>query len=84
MRIRKIYTADVPEGHGDLEVRVEAEETAELYAGEKLIGAAFWAPQIFRISGKDRENGTMKLKLVVTGSLANRYGRPVEYGLWKG
>ena len=80
-QIRKIYTADVPEGHGDLEVRVEAEEMAELYAGETLIGAAFWAPQRFRIPGKDRGNGTLKLKLVVPGSLANRYGRPVGYGL---
>ena len=35
------------------------------------------------VPGKDRENGTLKLRLVVTGSLANRYGRPVEYGLWK-
>ena len=82
-RIRKVYTAEVPEGNGDIEVLVEAEETAELYIGERPAGAAFWAPQRFRIPGRDRGSGTMKLRLVVTGSMANRYGRQVPYGLMK-
>ena len=81
MAVRKTYAAKVPAGNRPLAVRVDAEEMAELYANGKFVGAAFWAPQVFRIPAALRGNAPLSLTLVVTGSLANRYGRPVPYGL---
>ncbi len=80
-RYRRVYTAELEGGAGDAEVRVETEEMAELYAGDRFLGAAFWAPQRIRVPAEIRKAGPLRLTLVITGSLANRYGRPVPYGL---
>lgn len=44
------------------------------------MGASFWQPYVFELAGLLRP-GRNTLRLTVTGSLANRYGRPVPYGL---
>lgn len=62
-----------------LELRVE--EMAELYVNDQFAGVGFWPPQRFDLLPFLRE-GENSLRLVVTGSLANRYGqKPVPYGL---
>lgn len=83
--IRKEYTVSlnaecdmVAEG---VVIRVEAEEMAELYVNGVFAGVGFWPPQNFPIS-KLLHEGENQLRLVVTGSLANKYGRePVWYGV---
>lgn len=84
-RIRKIYRASLtatPEllagRHAVLEVR--AEEQAELSVNGVEVGVGFWSPQRFDILPFLRE-GENDLQLSVTGSPANRFGRPVPYGL---
>ena len=60
---------------------VSAEEMVEVYAGDTCIGVAFWPPQVIRVSEEHlRQFST--IRVVVTGSLANRYGQSsVYYGL---
>ena len=65
----------------DAEIVVEAEEMAELWVNAAFCGAAFWPPQRFRVPRTALRRGENAARLVVTGSLANRYGRPVPYGL---
>ncbi|MDO4296665.1 MAG: hypothetical protein Q4D90_10980 [bacterium] len=67
--------------HEKLQLSVEAEEMAELYINGSFAGVGFWSPQNFDVTGLLRE-GENQLTLVVTGSLANRYGREkVDYGM---
>ena len=80
-RQRKIYTAAVPAMDCPLTVCLEAREMAELWAEDTFCGAAFWAPQRLRVPAEIMRRGPVTLRLAVTGSLANRYGRPVPYGL---
>ena len=62
-------------------LEIRAEEMAELYVNGKFAGAGFWPPQRFDLLPFLRE-GENSLRLVVTGSPANRYGqKPVPYGL---
>ena len=81
-RCTQTWTAEIPAGPRDVLLRVEAEEMAELYVNDQLVGAAFWPPQQFRIPHTLLEKPA-RLRLVITGSPANRYGRPVPYGLKK-
>ncbi len=78
---RKIYTARVERQETDLTVEVETQEMAEVYAGEELVGAAFWPPQRITVPAGMLRKGPVTLKLVITGSRANRYGRPVAWNL---
>ena len=83
-RFQKTYEAEIPEGEGDLMVSLDAEEMTEVYIGETCVGVAFWPPQEIRISERLLQ-GASRIRLVVTGSLANRYGHtPVFYGLRSG
>ena len=77
----KTYTAHVLSCKGDLRVLLNASEMVEVYVGEKLMGTAFWAPQDIIIPGRDLPKGPFTVRVAVTGSRANRYGRPVYYGL---
>ena len=81
---RKIYEAEwdgTPQGAPAL-LTVRADETAELYVNGRFCGVGFWAPQRFVIPADPARSGKTRLRLVVTGSRANRYGNEkVEYGL---
>lgn len=85
-KIQKIYEADLNVSkqellHPYVTISIEAEEMAELFINEKFVGAAFWSPHVFELT-KFLEVGKNKLRLVVTGNMANRYGKiPVFYGL---
>ena len=59
---------------------VEAEELCELSVNSRDAGASFWQPHVFELAGL-LHPGRNALRLAVTGSPANRYGRPVPYGL---
>ena len=62
-------------------LEVRAEEMAELYVNDRFAGVGFWPPQRFNLMPYLR-TGENTLRLVVTGSPANRYGNgPVPYGL---
>ena len=64
-----------------LRLPVQAEEMCELCVNGRDAGAAFWSPCSFELKGL-LHPGVNRLRLTVTGSLANRYGlRPVSYGL---
>ena len=72
---RKVYEATwTADGAGDVEVAVRAEEMAELYANGRLCDVGFWPPQRLRIPRDALRPGVNRLRLVVTGSPANRYG----------
>ena len=85
-RVRKEYTAQLIISSAELSrpsaiLELEAEEMAELWVNGVFVGAGFWRPQRFDLKPYIRE-GKNTLHLVVTGSLANLYGRsPVWYGL---
>lgn len=62
-------------------LQVDAEEMAELYVNGAFSGVGFWPPQRFELKPSLHE-GVNTLRLVVTGSLANRYGNhAVPYGI---
>ncbi len=78
----KTYEARLEACPGDVLVDVDAEEMAELYADGKFCGAAFWPHQPIRVPAELLHHEGTALRLVVTGSKANQYGkRPVFYGL---
>lgn len=82
---RRTYTAELRAdagqcAHAHPTLTLHAEEMAELYVNDRPAGAGFWQPQAFDLAGLLHE-GENHLTLVVTGSPANRYGRPVPYGL---
>ena len=82
---RKVYEATwTADGTGDVEVAVRAEEMAELYVNGRLCDVGFWPPQRLRIPRDALRPGVNRLRLVVTGSPANRYGNEsVGYGLFE-
>ena len=82
---RKVYEATwTADGAGDVEVAVRAEEMAELYVNDRLCDVGFWPPQRLRIPRDALRPGVNRLRLVVTGSPANRYGNEsVGYGLFE-
>ena len=62
-------------------LEVRAEEMVELYVNDRFAGVGFWPPQRFDLL-PHLHTGANDLRLVVTGSPANRYGNgPVPYGL---
>ncbi len=64
------------------QLTVDAEEMAALTVNGRDCGASFWPPHRFRIPAGTLREGRNDLRLTVTGSLANRYGKePVWYGL---
>ncbi len=77
-RAVKVYEAEL--GPADGVLTVEADETAELTVNGVSAGVSFWSPHHFDLTGllTDEHN---KLRLTVTGSRANLYGKPVPYGL---
>ena len=83
--VRKIYEAEAAVSPAlaaapSVRLAVEAEELCELSVNGRDAGASFWQPHVFELAGLLRP-GRNTLRLTVTGSLANRYGRPVPYGL---
>ena len=83
---QKVYEANIiiskeELSHSCITMTIEAEEMAELTVNGKLAGVAFWSPHIFDVSHFLKE-GENELKLVITGNMANRYGKKaVFYGL---
>lgn len=75
------WEAELPPCETDLLLAPEAEETLELYVNGAFFGVSFWAPHRFRVPRAVLGDDPVSLRLVVRGSLANRYGRPVPYGL---
>ena len=71
---------EIPEGRTVL-LWAEAEEMAELYVNGRFCGVSFWSPHRIPIPRAMLGDGSASLRLVISGSLANRYGRPVPYGL---
>ena len=74
----KVYEAETGPGEGVL--TLEAEEMAELTVNGVFAGVSFWGPHRFDLTGL-LTAGQNKLRLTVTGSRANLYGKPVPYGL---
>ena len=74
----KIYQAELGPGEGVL--TLEAEEMAELTVNGVPAGVSFWGPHRFDLTGLLTE-ARNTLRLTVTGSRANLYGKPVPYGL---
>ena len=62
-------------------VSVQAEEMAELYVNGSFVGVSFWNPHAFLLPAGTLNQPQNDLRLTVTGSKANQYGRPVSYGL---
>lgn len=84
-QIQKKYKADLVCSTEDLSeevltLTIEASEMAELKVNGISAGISFWSPHCFEVQGMLHE-GTNQLELTVYGSLANRYGKPVPYGL---
>lgn len=84
--VQKVYEAECvlpPDASNwdSIRLPVQAKEMCELTVNGQDAGAAFWSPCSFELAGLARP-GANRLRLTVTGSLANRYGvRPVPYGL---
>lgn len=61
---------------------LDAEEMAELTVNGVDCGASFWPPHRFVIPAGALHAGENDIRLIVTGSLANKYGKePVFYGM---
>ena len=86
IQVKKTYTAEMEcsEEQANAEyplLEINAEEMAELWVNGKFAGASFWNKHRFNLKGL-LHPGSNAFKLVVTGSLANRYGKhAVPYGL---
>lgn len=78
---QKTYRAALPPCDTDVTVCAEAEEMAELFVNGQFCGVSFWTPHRFRVPLSLTGGRAADLRLVVTGSRANRYGNPVRYGL---
>jgi len=65
----------------NVKVRIEADEMAELYVNGEFAGVSFYSPHYIDVSNTLKE-GSNDMILIITGSLANRYGNEkVYYGL---
>ncbi|MBQ9196366.1 MAG: hypothetical protein IJ157_03900 [Clostridia bacterium] len=80
-QLTKTYEAVLPPCGGDFTLCVRAEEMAELYVNGVFRGVSFWQPHRFVVRRKWTNGQAASLKLVITGSPANRYGDPVPYGI---
>ncbi|MDO5399486.1 MAG: hypothetical protein Q4F17_00710 [Eubacteriales bacterium] len=80
-RLEKQYAAELSfHGEPNPTLTVQGEEMARLTVNGREAGVSFWSPHRFSLEGLLQE-GSNRLELTFTGSLANRYGRPVPYGL---
>ena len=85
--VQKTYTATLkvtPEqaAHDTAFLELNAEEMAEIYLDGELAGVGFWPSQRIDLKPLLKPGQKQSLRVVVTGSPANRYGRePVPYGL---
>ena len=61
-------------------LEIHAEEMADLSVNGRSAGVEFWSPQRFDLRPL-LQTGRNLLQVEITGSPANRYGRPVPYGL---
>ena len=59
--------------------KASCEEMAECYVNEKFAGVSFFNHE-FNI-GKYLKNGKNEIRLVTTGNIANKYSKPVPYGI---
>jgi hypothetical protein len=59
---------------------INCEEMAECYVNGKFVGVSFFNHE-FNI-GDYLTNGKNEIKIVVTGSIANKYSEPVPYGIF--
>ncbi len=75
------YSASLSPSGSDIDVCADAEEMAELSVNGQFCGVSFWPPHHFRVPAAYTRDGAAELRLTVTGSPANRYGKPVPYGL---
>lgn len=86
IQVKKTYVAEAEysakQANADYPLlELDAEEMAELWVNGKFAGVSFWNKHRFDLKGL-LHPGSNAFKLVVTGSLANRYGkRAVPYGL---
>ena len=78
---QKTYSAKVAGCSGPLLISVSAQEMAEVSVENKCLGVSFWTPHKILIPAERLPDGPFTLRLTVTGSKANQYGRPVPYGL---
>lgn len=81
--LKKVYQAAYDARHksGREWIRVRAEEMVECFVNDQPAGVSFWNPHEIYV-GPFLKAGPNTIRLVVTGSAANRYGnRPVPYGL---
>jgi hypothetical protein len=81
-RVQKKYKATIDVKNADeICIEVDAIEMAELYINGEFADVSFFAP--YRFATKNLlKSGVNNLELIVTGSLANIYGRkPVWYGV---
>ena len=78
---RKIYTSSLPRQNSDCELTVIAEEMAELYVNGAFCSVSFWNPHRILIPSGMLDREENELRLIVTGSPANKYGKPVPYGM---
>ena len=79
--LQKVYFADLACQENAVTIIVQAEEMAELYVNGSFLDASFWNPHRFLIPGGMLNQKSNELRLVVTGSKANQYGKPVAYGI---
>ena len=86
IQVKKTYTAEMECSAEQASaeyplLEIDAEEMAELWVNGKFAGVSFWNKHRFNLKGL-LHPGSNAFKLVVTGSLANRYGKhEVPYGL---
>ncbi len=78
---QKTYRAEVPASGEDLLICIEAEEMVEAFVNGKFVDAAFWKPQRLRVPCGELHMDSNEITLRVTGSIANRYGTYVPYGM---
>lgn len=79
IQVKKTYVAEVEysaeQANDDYPLmELDAEEMAELWVNGKFAGVSFWNKHRFDLKGL-LHPGSNAFKLVVTGSLANRYGK---------
>ncbi len=80
---KKVYEAvyEAESINGCEHVRIQAEEMVECFVNDQLAGVSFWNPHELDI-GPFLQAGKNIIRLVVTGSAANRFGqKAVPYGL---
>ncbi len=64
----------------EIVLEIDGEDMAELSVNGVMLPVSFWSPHSFILNDVLQE-GNNELILTMTGSLANRYGYPVAYGI---